>query len=287
MERPNDVFMAGGDPFAAVPHRLIRELRNAKAIALYAVLAMFADWQTGLAHPSVKTVYSMMGYRSRKAYDEGLALLVREGWVETFPRWQVEDGGTPTVVYQKPKGDHGWRQTSNGYVVYRSPGGEGVVPSREGGYSPLGKGGSAPEGRGVVPYREHEQEPYKPQPVEQEPVIKVEGASAPAPKRKKARATTLPEGWMPDQPVIDQMRAEHPGVNLEAEHRKFTDYFNSVAGERGRKRDWNATWRNWIRRAGERAPVAQEDALDVARRMAAREQAEPTIFDSGQKGIGF
>lgn len=106
----------------------------------------------------------------------------------------------------------------------------------------------------------------------------------PTPK-KQTRATTLPEGWVPDKRVIDQMRAEHPNIDLRAEHMKFTDYFNSVAGQRGRKRDWNAAWRNWIRKAAEYAPQVQEDALDVARRMAAREQAEPTIFDNGQKGI--
>ena len=108
----------------------------------------------------------------------------------------------------------------------------------------------------------------------------------PTPRRTK-RATTLPENWVPDQRVIEQMAQEHPTVDLRAEHAKFTDYFHSVAGERGRKRDWNATWRNWIRRAGERAPAAQEDALEVARRMAAREGRGQSIFDVGQKEIEF
>lgn len=285
MERPNDVFITDNDPYCKVPHQLIKDTKNAKAIALYAVLTMHANWQTGLAHPSVKTLSKMMGYSSRKAYDEGLEILMSTGWVEVFPRWLVEDGEKPVVVYEKPDGKQGWRQTSNGYVVHRTPIGKGVVPYREGGYSPRGKGGTSPEGTGVLPYREHEQEPYKQEPKEQEPGNETQAELAiPAP-RKQARATTLPDGWVPDKSVIDQMRAEHPNIDLRAEHMKFTDYFNSVAGARGRKRDWNATWRNWIRKAAEYAPQVQEDALDVARRMAAREQAEPTIFDNEQKGI--
>lgn len=284
MERPNDVYMAGGEPFAAVPHRLVKELANAKAIALYAVLAMHADWHSGMAHPSIKTISRLMGYQSRKAYDEGLALLVEAGWVETFPRWTRDGDSKPLVVYEKPEGK-GWRQTSNGFVVYRSPKGEGVVPYRAGGSCPMGNGGGTPEGIGGVPYREHKQEPYKQEPEQQEPENEAQAELALPTRKKQTQATTLPDGWVPDKPVIDQMRTEHPNIDLRAEHLKFTDYFNSVAGAKGRKRDWNATWRNWIRKAAEYAPQVPEDPLDVARRMALRELAEPTIFDSEQKGI--
>lgn len=78
--------------------------------------------------------------------------------------------------------------------------------------------------------------------------------SPPASKPKKAgsRGSRLEKGWMPDQPVIDQMLDECPGVDFEREHRQFVDYWISVPGQRGVKLDWNATWRNWIRRAAER-----------------------------------
>jgi len=73
---------------------------------------------------------------------------------------------------------------------------------------------------------------------------------------RKKRATALPHGWMPDRAVIDAMRAECPAVDVEAEHRKFADYWLSK-GER--RADWTATWRNWIRRASEtRRPAAAE-----------------------------
>jgi hypothetical protein len=56
---------------------------------------------------------------------------------------------------------------------------------------------------------------------------------------------------MPDRSVIDAMRAKHPDVDLGAEHDKFTDYWRAKAGKDGCKLDWNATWRNWIRRTAE------------------------------------
>ncbi|WP_259462527.1 hypothetical protein [Corynebacterium diphtheriae] len=49
------------------------------------------------------------------------------------------------------------------------------------------------------------------------------------------------------------MRAEFPHLNLWQEHQVFVDYWRGVPGARGRKRDWNATWRNWIRKAGKQS----------------------------------
>lgn len=67
------------------------------------------------------------------------------------------------------------------------------------------------------------------------------------------QARSLPEGWMPDPDVVQQMQDElrrmGKQIDLEFEHRKFTDHFNSVGGAKGRKKDWNATWRNWMRTA--------------------------------------
>lgn len=71
------------------------------------------------------------------------------------------------------------------------------------------------------------------------------------PERARKRAARLPEGWMPRQDVIDQMRAECPQVHLEAEHRKFSDHWAAASGRTATKADWNAAWRNWIRRAAE------------------------------------
>ncbi|ACI06277.1 replication initiation protein [Mycobacterium phage Brujita] len=85
--------------------------------------------------------------------------------------------------------------------------------------------------------------------------------SAPAaPAAKAPRGSRLPEGWMPDDETIAAMRQQFPHVDLRAEHEKFTDYWRGAAGAKGRKADWTATWRNWIRRAAENAPRTSASA---------------------------
>jgi hypothetical protein len=76
----------------------------------------------------------------------------------------------------------------------------------------------------------------------------------PAPLSRQTRPATgtrLPDGWRPAVGVIAQMRSDHPGVDLKAEFEKFVDHWNSTPGAKGRKSDWDATFRNWIRRSAE------------------------------------
>lgn len=77
----------------------------------------------------------------------------------------------------------------------------------------------------------------------------------------RSRGTRLPDNWQPAPEVIAQMRSDHPNIDLRVEHAKFVDYWRGKAGKDGRKCDWNATWRNWIRNArpnpaGPRAPAS-------------------------------
>lgn len=75
--------------------------------------------------------------------------------------------------------------------------------------------------------------------------------AAQEPAKARKRATRIPDGYMPSPDLIETMRAECPKVDLEAEHRKFVDYWRAKAGKDATKLDWDATWRNWIRRAKE------------------------------------
>lgn len=45
------------------------------------------------------------------------------------------------------------------------------------------------------------------------------------------------------------MREERPDINLESELNVFRDYWIAQPGQKGVKRDWDATWRNWVRRS--------------------------------------
>lgn len=79
-------------------------------------------------------------------------------------------------------------------------------------------------------------------------------APAKAGASKQNRGKRIPEGWMPSDSAIETIRGEFPDVTSEqlaAEHRKFHDYWLAQPGAKGVKVDWEATWRNWMRRAGE------------------------------------
>lgn len=68
----------------------------------------------------------------------------------------------------------------------------------------------------------------------------------------RARGTRLPD----DFTVTDEMRSwaasKAPGVDVDAATEEFCDYWRAVAGSKGVKLDWIATWRNDMRRKSER-----------------------------------
>lgn len=74
-------------------------------------------------------------------------------------------------------------------------------------------------------------------------------------KTDPSRGTRLPDPFF----LTAEMRTwadEHgitPTLDLTFETERFADYWRSAAGAKGRKTDWTATWRNWMRTAFERA----------------------------------
>lgn len=80
----------------------------------------------------------------------------------------------------------------------------------------------------------------------------------PSPKSEKqkpspARGSRLPAGWRPPPELWDWARVEVPEWNAprhERELETFRDYWTAQPGSKGVKLDWDATYRNWIRRSG-------------------------------------
>lgn len=64
------------------------------------------------------------------------------------------------------------------------------------------------------------------------------------------RATRLPSDWKPKADDIAEAKRVL-GAQARAEFQKFCDYWKAQPGQRGVKADWDATWRNWVRKAGE------------------------------------
>jgi hypothetical protein len=75
-------------------------------------------------------------------------------------------------------------------------------------------------------------------------------------------STRLPENWQPRERDWHEMSEHFPSLDLKLETHAFRDYWVAIPGSRGKKSDWDATWRNWIRNAYKRQkPNSDQDRL--------------------------
>jgi hypothetical protein len=74
---------------------------------------------------------------------------------------------------------------------------------------------------------------------------------------ERARATRLPQDWQPSKK--GWVFGESEGVDVSRELDKFRDYWLSKPKD-NTKLDWEATWRNWCRKADKKA-VTRHDKL--------------------------
>lgn len=76
-------------------------------------------------------------------------------------------------------------------------------------------------------------------------------------KKEPVRGSRLPQGWVPSNELEAWAKAERPDLAHPRELASFSDYWRGVAGSKGVKLDWDATYRNWIRRANgtDRGPI--------------------------------
>lgn len=68
----------------------------------------------------------------------------------------------------------------------------------------------------------------------------------------KKRGRRIPDDWQP----TDEGRelATSLGIDPDAEAEKFRDHWQAKSGKDAAKLDWDATWRNWVKRAAEFKP---------------------------------
>lgn len=77
---------------------------------------------------------------------------------------------------------------------------------------------------------------------------------SPPPKKKATKGTRISDDWALTDELRDYARTK--GLSdgqITNEADKFKNYWLAASGSNAVKRDWNATWRNWIIRAAERA----------------------------------
>jgi 5-methylcytosine-specific restriction endonuclease McrA len=80
-------------------------------------------------------------------------------------------------------------------------------------------------------------------------------------KTKEQRGSRLASDWVLLKSWGDWATNERPDLDIRRTADDFRDYWHSVAGSKGIKLDWQATWRVWVR--GQRATVTK--LSDVAR----------------------
>jgi hypothetical protein len=81
--------------------------------------------------------------------------------------------------------------------------------------------------------------------------------------------TLIPEDFRISDEMRTWARFKVPGVDIDAQYELFCDYWRA----HGKKMlDWNATFRNWLRRSPEfapRAPVTRYSQMERPRALAA------------------
>jgi hypothetical protein len=125
-----------------------------------------------------------------------------------------------------------------------------------------------------------------------------------APRKRSANTTgsRLPAEWILTRELGDWAMQDcgMTRESVKAEAEKFADYWHGVAGAKGRKVDWSATWRNWCRnakpaQAGAHAAESfrerdQRAAADRVRELTGglahdKKRASPLPFESGYSDV--
>lgn len=93
------------------------------------------------------------------------------------------------------------------------------------------------------------------------PVLGEESATPPTAKK----GTRIPTDFGITSEMLDWANERHIDIDLDRETEKFVNYWLAAPGQKGVKRDWPATWRNWILRAWENYGQTKQIGIGTAR----------------------
>ena len=91
-----------------------------------------------------------------------------------------------------------------------------------------------------------------------------------AEREKKQRATRLPTDWIPNDEEILYCKTKRPDLQWQQVAENFRDYWIAAPGTKGRKENWSATWRTWVRNE-KGAAKSYESEKDKSRRVLAEQ----------------
>lgn len=92
----------------------------------------------------------------------------------------------------------------------------------------------------------------------------------------------LPADWVMTEEMEAFCKTERPDLVPSEVACRFSDYWYGVAGKDGRKADWMATWRNWVRRE-KKQPVGASNQAETAYQRSMRERMQEAAPDFARK----
>lgn len=84
----------------------------------------------------------------------------------------------------------------------------------------------------------------------------------------RKRGTFIPEPFIVTAAMRQWADGRTPGVNVDAATEKFVNYWRAKSGAGATKRDWEATWNNWLISDFERLPQQKPKQASPAQRAA-------------------
>jgi hypothetical protein len=102
-------------------------------------------------------------------------------------------------------------------------------------------------------------------------------------RSEEVRATRLPQDWaLPDE-WRDWAASERKDLDPIKTAEQFRDYWAAKPGKDGRKTDWQATWRNWVRNQRTPQPVKTTQAFAPPGQSRADRQLETAALLTGAR----
>jgi hypothetical protein len=117
----------------------------------------------------------------------------------------------------------------------------------------------------------------------QPPISGLQTHMSAQPPRDRRQGTRMPDPFPVDAEMVAWVHEKCPHVDGKRETERFEDHWRGKAGKEGRKLDWVATWRNWMRTAEDRQ--GPRDRSSKAMRGGAAEDLSGEVYGQGRTRI--
>lgn len=232
---------------------------NSTAKAVLRELAFYHNGQTGLCCPSVSKIARVLEVKKADTITAAIKRLEEGGFIS---REFIRDPETGQILrteyaligFVASEWVSSKNQDTSPEDQDTSPENRGTVPQKRGRGSPEKRGEGSPENQDVTGNRNREIEQgsrtrnsLPAQAPWETDHLTNDGKKVEKPKRQatdkgsRLSITELPDDW---KAFAEQ---EEPDLDPQRLFENFRDYWNGLSGAKAIKKDWTATWRNFVR----------------------------------------